>query len=1056
LLRVKKTPTLNPVLRRFKFRAGARRQAKLFTCLGMVVWLGGAPLSGATNLSRSEYTIDVWQTEQGLPQDSVTSIVQTRDGYLWLGTYNGLVRYDGVRFKVFDTSNTPEFEDNRITSLYEDGSGILWIGHETGNLTRMQAGKLQAVNLGTNWPGGAIIATKPDADGVLWVLSKEGALLSLQGAKLVATNTGPRESVLSPVQDRNGQLIKLDTLATNPYVVVPSLARDREGVLWLVRGNLLGSLRNGQLKPWVPSVQPDTSDVQMACASRDGGLWLMGFERIKKLVSEGTVLDLGPTPWGQDFVTAMLETQAGILVVGTLRNGLFLLAPDGSNLHFSRQNGLSHDWVLDLCEDHEANLWVGTGSGGLNALRKRKVEMVMAPDDWRGRAILSVAPAAEGGLWVGTEGAGLYRLSNGEVKPFVETNGLLNFFIWSVLENRRGELWVGTFGGGVYVLQDGKFQFPKGLEDPAAVVFALYQDRQGIMWVGTQSGLARYANSACTWYTRNEGLVLPNVRVITEDVTGAIWFGMSGGGLGRLKDGKLTQFRRSSGLPNDFIWSLLAEPDGTLWVGTFGGGLCRMRDGRFATISTREGLPNNVICHIADDGRGNFWISSYGGIFRVSKDELNRCADGQLKTVNCLAYGKAEGLSTLECSGGLQASGSQTPDGQLWFPTIKGLAAVHPVGVKRNAFPPPVLVEEVTVDDRLLALPAPGKSASDARLQIPPGKRRLEIRYTGLSLVAPEKVRFKYRLDGLEPEWTDVGTRRVAYYTYPKPGDYTFRVIACNNDGVWNESGAALAFTVLPRFWQTWWFAAGAVLAGIGAVGGTVRYVTRRRLHQKMERLERQRALENERSRIAKDIHDDLGANLARIMMLSQSNRAGEEEPQQVVARLGKVYLTARELTRTMDEIVWAVSPHHDTLDSLVNYLGKFTQDFLNVAGIRCRLVVPIQLPAWPLSAEVRHSLFLAFKEALHNVIKHASATEVRVSLTLAESGFSAVIEDNGIGFDPAGLSPGATSKDPLRIAGGNGLANMRKRLESIGGECQVDSAFGKGTRIQFVVRVKN
>jgi len=781
----------------------------------------------------------------------------------------------------------------------------------------------------------------------------------------------------------------------------------------------------------------------------------MGSTRVKKMIRQGTVVDQGPAPWSQGSVTALLETKSGDLLVGTLREGLFLLSPGGSSLHFTRQNGLSHDWVLDLCEDREGNLWVGTGGGGLDALRKRKVEMVKAPDDWQGRAVLSVTPSAEGGLWVGTEGSGLYRVDGGEVKPFTETNGLLNFFTWSVLEDQRHDLWVGTFGGGLFVRQEGKFQFPKGLEDPVAVALALYQDRQGVIWVGTQSGLARYDNGQCTWFTRKDGLVLPGVRVITEDETGAIWFGMSGGGLGRLKAGKLTQFRRSDGLASDFVWSLLAEKDGTLWVGTFGGGLCRLRDGRFATISKREGLPNNVICHIADDGRGNFWISSYGGIFRVSKRELNECADGRLKTVDCLAYGKAEGLSTLECSGGFQSAGCQTPDGRLWFPTIKGLAVVDPASVKINPLPPPVLIEEVTVDDQLVPLPVPVPSGPAARLQIPPGKHRFEFRYTGLSLVAPEKVRFKYRLDGLESDWVDVGDRRVAYYSYLKPGDYTFRVIACNNDGVWSENGPALAFTVLPWFWQTWWFTGGAVLAGIGVVGGAARYITRRRYRKKMERLERQRVLENERSRIAKDIHDDLGSNLARIMMLSQSNRAEGEDPQQIVTRLGKVYHTARELTRTMDEIVWAVSPQHDTLDSLVNYLGKFTQDYLSVAGIRCRLDVPIQLPAWPLTAEVRHSLFLSFKEALHNVVKHASATEVHISLTLAESGFSAAIEDNGIGFDPAGLGAAPTVKDPLRIAGGNGLANMRKRMEGIGGECRVESAPGGGTTVRFVVRVK-
>ena len=974
----------------------------------------------------SDYSISVWQTEQGLPQDSVTAIVQTREGYLWLGTYNGLVRFDGVRFKVFDTSNTPEFGDNRITSLFEDADGTLWIGHETGGLTQLRAGKFSAVNPGNDWPGGAVFGLGTDADGVLWLLNREGTLLSLQGAKLVVPNLDSVENV-------------------------PALAKDKNGELWVVRGRLLGSLKKGRLVPW-QSAQPDTINVERAYGSRDGGLWLVGSGGVKKMNNQGTIVNWGPAPWGQDSVTTLLETKSGDLLVGTLREGLFLLSSEATNLHFTRQNGLSHDWVLCLCEDREGNLWVGTGGGGLNAIRRRKVEMVRASDDWQGRGVLSVSPSAGDGLWIGTEGAGLYHLFGREAKPSIETNGLSNLFIWSVLEDRQSKLWIGTWGNGLFVRQRDFFQSPEGLDNPAAAVLALYQDRRGVMWVGTQSGLARWSNGQCTWFTRNEGLKLPDVRAITEAADGAIWFGMSGGGLGRLQDGRLTQFRRQDGLANDFVWSLLAGKDGVLWVGTFGGGLCRWRNGRFATISTREGLPNNVICHIADDGRGNLWMSSYGGIFRVSQEELNRCADGRLKTVNCVVYGKADGLSTLECSGGFQPAGCRTPDGLLWFPTIKGLAVVDPAGVKINPAPPPVLIEEVTVDDQPASLPG---LRAPARLRILPGKHRFEFRYTGLSLIAPEKVRFKYRLEGLESDWVDVDTRRVAYYSYLKPGDYTFQVTACNNDGVWNRAGAALEFTVLPWFWQTWWFAGGAVVAGAGAVGGAARYVTRRRLHKKLERLERQRILEKERARIAKDIHDDLGASLARIMLLSQSDRAEEEDSQQIVTRLGKVYLTARELTRTMDEIVWAVSPHHDTLDSLVNYLGKFSQDFLNVAGIRCRLVVPMQLPAWPLTAEVRHSLFLAFKEALHNVVKHAAATEVRISLTLAESGFSASIEDNGVGFDPTTVGATAT-KDPLRIAGGNGLANMRKRIEGIGGECRVDSTPGKGTTVRFVIRVQN
>jgi ligand-binding sensor domain-containing protein/signal transduction histidine kinase len=1012
--------------RRFKCSTGVHSR-KIFACTA-IVWIlfFNFNLSGRTNLPLPDFSSSSWQTEQGLPQNSVTSIVQDRDGYLWLGTYNGLVRFDGVRFKVFDTGNTPEFGDSRITSLFEGADGTLWIGHETGGLTKLYHGTFSVVNLPGTWPGGVIAAIGTDIDGVLWLLNNDGVLFSLDGKKLFAANVGPQSSL-------------------------PSLARDENGALWVVRGGLIGSLRKGKLEPWLPGGRPDVRDVQRAFADKDGGLWLLGEGRVMKWTGRGQVSDLGPAPWGQDFVTALLETKSGNLFVGTLQEGLFLWSPDGTYRQFNRQSGLSHDWVRCLSEDREGNVWVGTGGGGLNELRPRKVEMVKASDNWQGRAVLSVTTNAQGGLWIGTEAAGLYQFDGGAAGPLTATNGLSNRFIWSLLEDRQRNLWVGTWGKGLFVRKKSFFQSLTNATDPAEAVLALYQDAQGAIWIGTQSGLVRYSDGKYTRFTRANGLVLPDVRAIVEDEETNLWFGMSGGGLGRLKDGRLAQFRKQDGLPSDFVWSLLAEKDGTLWVGTFGGGLCRLRQGKFATISTRQGLPNNVICHIAEDGRGNFWISSYGGIFRVRKDELNRCADGMLAAVHCVVYDEADGLDTLECSGGFQPSGCSTADGRLWFPTLKGLAVINPADMKINPYRPPVFIEEVTVDDQVVPIPQPDISPA-SQIRIPPGKHRLEFHYTGLSLVSPGKVRFKYRLDGLEPDWVDAGTRRVAYYSYLKPGNYKFRVIACNNDGVWNEDGATLALTVAPWFLQTWWFISGGVLAGIAAVGGVVRYVTRRRLRRKMEHLKRQRALEKERARIARDIHDDLGASLTRIMLLSQSGRAELEDSHQAATHLEKIYSTARELTSAMGEIVWAVSPHHDTLDSLVSYLGKYAQDFLSAANIRCRLDLPIQLPAWPLTAEVRHNLFLAFKEALNNVTRHGAAAEVRISLEFTPSGFSLLIEDDGMGFDPRNVGAVAPANNPLRILPGNGLTNMRKRIGEIGGKFQIDSRPGGGTRVKFVV----
>jgi signal transduction histidine kinase len=555
-------------------------------------------------------------------------------------------------------------------------------------------------------------------------------------------------------------------------------------------------------------------------------------------------------------------------------------------------------------------------------------------------------------------------------------------------------------------------------------------------------------------------LVSPDVRTIVESPDGTLWFGMLGGGLGCLRDGALKQFRRLDGLSSDFVLALHAEADGTLWIGTSDNGLCRLRQGKFATISLEQGLLANIISQIADDGAGNLWMGSHHGILRASKADLNRCADGQLESVRCLSYGKAEGLASQKCSGGFQPAVCKTADGRLWFPTSKGLAVIDPGTFRTNSIPPPVVIEELMVEGQPVKFQGP-KAAdhgadSASVLQIPPGKQQFELRYTALSFVAPDKVRFKHKLEGLESEWVDAGTKRVVQYSYLPPGTYHFQVIACNNDDVWNEEGASLSFRVLPHVWQAGWFRIALAVAAAGAVALAAISMTRRRVRRKLEQLERQRALERERARIARDIHDDLGASLTRIILLCQSVRSELEPEHRAGADLDQIYSTARELTRSMDEIVWAVNPQHDTLDSLVAYLGRFAQHFLSAAGIRCRLDVPLDLPTLALTSEIRHNVFLAFKEALHNVVKHAKATEVRFSLELRPEGFMLVIADNGRGFTwHPGQDPATQPGDDQRLANGNGLTNMQQRLEQIGGCCGWDTAPGEGTRAKLIVVLK-
>jgi signal transduction histidine kinase len=336
---------------------------------------------------------------------------------------------------------------------------------------------------------------------------------------------------------------------------------------------------------------------------------------------------------------------------------------------------------------------------------------------------------------------------------------------------------------------------------------------------------------------------------------------------------------------------------------------------------------------------------------------------------------------------------------------------------------------------------------------VPPGGRQLDIRFTGMSFTSPARVHFKYRLDGFDTAWTDAGSRRQVTYPFLPPGEFNFRVIASNSDGLWNELGDALTIVLLPHFWQTWWFKSGLTLAAISLIGGGVYLESRRRMRRKLERIARERELESERARIAQDIHDDLGASLTRIGMLSESAVGESSHSPQAAENLRQIHATTGELTRAMDEIVWAVNPRHDTLESLTNYISRFAQDFLGTAQIRCRLALPLELPDVPVRSEVRHNLFLAVKETMHNAVKHSGATEVRLTLQFVPGGCKLIVADNGAGFD---LERSAGSGDKKRPAPGNGLRNLRSRLTQIGGHSEIHSAPGEGTRVEFFVPLSN
>ncbi|MBC8095663.1 MAG: ATP-binding protein [Akkermansiaceae bacterium] len=973
--------------------------------------------------SIGEFAVQVWQTDDGLPQTSASSVVQDRDGYLWIATYGGLARFDGVRFTVFDDNNTPEMSSRHITSLFVDQEGAVWCGNDNGQITSYRDGRFQALALKGDWSGHKIVGIGADRKGDLWFLCNTGELVRVKDGFSLKPASG-----------------------ASPRLVV--FVNNEQGDIWIQRDNEVLLLEHNVLTPLPLAGANPFTYIQGIGASRDGGLWIIRDQRVKKWSSNGQEQDVMPTPWEGAVVHCLIETKDGHLAAGTSVSGLFLFKTNETAVSFSRTNGFPSDWIISLFQDREGNVWAGSGNGGLAKLRAGNVTTVTPPDRWQGRALLSVLVDRKNALWIGTEGAGLYRYFQGAWTNYAGSAGIENPYLWSLLEATDGSIWAGMWGGGLVAQQGGVFQAVPGISDWNAPVTALLNSSSGEgIWVGTGLGLLKYEAGKIEWYAKKPEIVSPQVVAVKEGRHGEVWFGMSGGGLGCWQQGKLRQFRRADGLSSELVQSLHLDSEGTLWIGTGGGGISRLKHGRFSSVTTRHGLSSDIICAIEEDEAGYFWISSHGGIMRVSRAEMNRCADRQTERIQPLTYGLSDGLPTLECSGGFQPAVCRTADGRIWFPTIKGLVAVNPANVTTNLLPPPVIIERVLVDDVITPW---GKGTIDP-VRLSPGRHRLEIQFTGLSFAAPEKVKFKCRLEGLNSEWIDSGTRRSAHYSYIPPGDYTFQVIACNNDGVWNQRGASLSLKVMPYFWQTLWFRtlAGATLVGFG--GLLVWWDSRRRTRRKFEQLERQKALEQERSRIAKDIHDDLGASLTRISMLSQSARGDVGNPPATDACLRQIYSTTGELTNAMAEIVWAVNPQHDTLDSLASYIQKFAHDFLKAANIRCRLDMPLDPPLWHLRAEVRHNVFLAFKEAVNNAVKHAGASEIRISLKVERAAFVLGVEDNGHGFEPGTKEPGGS---PGTHSFSSGLSNFQRRLHEIGGTCEISSAPGKGTKVQFFVPI--
>jgi ligand-binding sensor domain-containing protein/signal transduction histidine kinase len=945
----------------------------------------------------SQLNHQIWLTENGLPQNTIHRVTQGQDGYIWIGTEEGLARFDGINFAVFDKQNTPQLKSNDIRMLLEDRRGDLWIGTADG-LVQMRGGKFTRFTTQEGLPGNVIDSLYEDHNSALWIATPAGV-----------------------VSFNNGVFTSLSPQPGFPKDRVQAFFEDREGALWFGSPEGLVRSKDGAVTRYTRQDGLANESVVSITEDNDGRLWAGTLGGLSCLEGNRFVTYTTHDGLPNNRITSLAVDHEGSLWIGTA-GGLSRFA----GKHFSGfQAGdeLANEIILSLFEDREGSLWIGTESGGLNLLKDKKFTTYTAKEGLSSDLVKSIYEDRQGHVWIGTNGGGLSLLKDGKFTTYTVADGLSSNVVLALFDDKEGNLWAGT-PDGLNRFRDGKFKTFTSADGLANdFVRSIYADHNGNLWIGTSGGLTRMSGDRFNIYTTADGLPNDFVGTIYEDAQGNIWIGTLGG-LSKFRDEKFTTYTTRDGLSSDVVTSLHEDADGALWVGTSGGGLNRLKQAKFAAYTARNGLPDDVIYGILEDRKNNLWLSSNKGIFRLNKNELDDFANGKVGSITAVLYGPADGMITRECSGGGHPAAWRGADGKLWFATIKGVAMIDPERIKLNDQPPPVAIEQIRVDD---------ESINPAQtIELSPGKSRFDFYYTALSFVAPEKVRFKYKLEGFDSDWVDGGTRRTAYYTNLRPGRYTFRVIASNNDGLWSPTGAAFDLYLKPHFYQTYWFYALCILS----LGVLVWQLYRFRLKQVESQFG---AVLAERNRIAREIHDNLAQEMLGIsVQLEVVARTMPASAELARTHLDRVRMLVRHGIAEARRYVWDLRSQALDKNDLPAALSDTARRLTSETEVQAK--VEVSGTFRPLSQLIEGNLLRIGQEAINNAVRHAQARNVAINLKFDAKRVQLTIRDDGLGFDYQ-ISPKGEAKH-------FGLIGMRERAVRIGGTLKINSRADEGTEV--------
>ncbi|MFL6446493.1 MAG: two-component regulator propeller domain-containing protein [Bryobacteraceae bacterium] len=1013
---------------------------------------------------------EVWRTDEGLPQNTVPAIVQSQDGYLWAGTELGLVRFDGLHFTVFDTSNTPELKANVIDALMQDRRGALWIGTVGGGLTRFADGKFTTFTTRDGLSNDSISSLLEDPSGDIWIGTNGGGLDRLHHGQF---STYGSESGLADNQ-------------------VFALANDRKAGLWVGTHDGLSRISKGRFRTYRRPDGLPHNDVRSLLMGSDGTLWIGtyggGLSRLQNGRFTTLTVRNGLT---SNSVVSLSEAPDGDLWIGTLRGGVTRLSRDGLFSSYTSKNGLPINDVWCVYHDREQNVWLGTGGGGLVRLNRSAFTAYTRKDGLSDNVTLAVFEDHAGTTWIGTNSGGLNRFRNGRFISIGTKSGLADDLVFTVGEGLDDSLWIGGRKG-LNRLKDGKletFTRKKGL--PNDIVTVVQPDSQGALWIGTRAGLSRFKDQNFTTFTTKDGLSSNVVQALYEDRKRRLWIGTSGGGLDLFENGRFYTFDKSRGLPNNVVMAIHEDGEGTLWVGTDGGGLVRLKNNRLISFTTRDGLVDDAIFSMVEDNIGNLWMSSNRGIFRASLKALNDFAAGKIARVPVISYGTRDGMKTTECNGGFQPAAWKSHDGRLWFSTMHGVVVTDPRKLASPGKQQSIFIEQVLADERQVQL--------RSGVRIPPSTGKLEFHFSAPRLSSGRRINFRYRLEGFESGWVQAGQRRTAYYTNIPPGPYRFKVEATNEDGTWSSAEASLPLTLEPHFYQTFFFYALCSFIVVGA-GVTVHLLRTRSLRERehileqhvLERTvelrnevaERQRAeLESvkakEAAERASQVKGEFLANMSHeirtpmngILGMTRLALGTELNPQQRQC-LEVVQDASTALLRVIDDILdfSKVEAGKLELDAVDFVLREHLESALKSLalqaqqkGVELSLHVDSDVPP------VIHSDPLRLRQIILNLagngLKFTEKGSVTVhvgceALSASDLVLKLAVIDTGVGIPSDKLisifeafSQADTSTSRKFGGTGLGLAICDRLVRLLGGCLWVRSEFGKGSEFHFTIK---